>query len=71
MDSACARAGGRHAATTWTDGAFLHFALYQSTGGTATSGVQVAFRVADLEGAHKRALEAGADRAWTEVAAVG
>jgi catechol 2,3-dioxygenase-like lactoylglutathione lyase family enzyme len=52
---------GRHAATTWTDGAFLHFALYQSKDGTATTGAQIAFRVDDLEAAHRRALDAGAD----------
>ena len=52
---------GRHAATTWTDGAFLHFALYQSNDGTATTGAQIAFRVNNLEEAHKRALDAGAD----------
>lgn len=52
---------GRHAATTWTDGAFLHFALYQSTNGTATTGAQVAFRVDDLDAAHTRALAAGAE----------
>ena len=52
---------GRHAATTWPDGAFLHFALYQSKDGTSTTGAQVAFRVEDLDAAHKRALDAGAD----------
>ena len=52
---------GRHAASTWTDGAFLHFALYQSKDGTFTTGAQIAFRVEDLDAAHKRALVAGAD----------
>jgi predicted enzyme related to lactoylglutathione lyase len=53
---------GRHAATTWTDGAFLHFALYQSKDGTpTTTGAQVAFRVDDLEAAHQRALAGGAE----------
>ena len=52
---------GRHAATTWTDGAFLHFALYQSNDGCTTTGAQVAFSVDDLEAAHQRALAAGAE----------
>ena len=50
---------GRHAAITWTDGAFLHFALYESRGGP-TSGAQVSFRVDDLDEAHERAIAAGA-----------
>jgi predicted enzyme related to lactoylglutathione lyase len=52
---------GRHAATTWETGAFLHFALYQSKDGTATTGAQIAFRVNDLETAHQRAVDAGAE----------
>jgi predicted enzyme related to lactoylglutathione lyase len=52
---------GRHAATSWTDGAFIHFALYASKNGEITSGAQIAFRVADLEAAHARAMTAGAE----------
>jgi predicted enzyme related to lactoylglutathione lyase len=52
---------GRHAATSWTEGAFVHFALYATKDGEATSRTQIAFRVADLEAAHRRAVEAGAD----------
>jgi predicted enzyme related to lactoylglutathione lyase len=52
---------GRHAATSWTDGAFMHFALYASKDGEVTSGAQIAFRVADLEAAHGRAVAAGAE----------
>jgi predicted enzyme related to lactoylglutathione lyase len=52
--------GGRHAAKTWSDGAFLHFALYESRGEGPTTGAQVAFAVADLEEASVRALAAGA-----------
>lgn len=52
---------GRHAATSWTDGAFLHFALYETKNGTATTGAQIAFRVADIESSHQRALAAGAE----------
>ena len=51
---------GAHAATSWTDGAFLHFALYETKGATVTRGAQVAFRVDDLDAAHGAALAAGA-----------
>ena len=52
---------GRHAATSWTDGAFIHFALYESRDGTTTTRVQLAFDVEDLDAAHERATEAGAE----------
>ena len=52
---------GRHAATSWTDGEFIHFALYASKDGAATAGAQVAFRVDDLAVAHARATAAGAE----------
>jgi predicted enzyme related to lactoylglutathione lyase len=51
---------GRHAATSWSDGAFMHFALYETKDGAATSGAQIAFRVADLDAVHARAVDAGA-----------
>ncbi len=50
---------GRHAATSWTDGAFIHFALYESKDGSTTTGAQIAFRVRDLDHAHRRASDAG------------
>ena len=50
---------GRHAATSWTDGAFMHFAIYETKDGTFTSGAQVAFRVVDINTAHERAVAAG------------
>jgi predicted enzyme related to lactoylglutathione lyase len=52
---------GRHAATSWTDGAFIHFALYASKDGTVTQRSQVGFRVDDLDDAHTRAVAAGAE----------
>ncbi len=52
---------GPHAATSWRDGAFMHFALYASKDGEVTRGAQVAFRVPDLEAAHRRAVAAGAE----------
>jgi predicted enzyme related to lactoylglutathione lyase len=51
---------GRHAATTWTDGAFLHFALYESKG-EHTSGAQLSFAVEDIASAHLAACAAGAE----------
>ena len=52
---------GRHAATSWYDGAYLHFALYQSKDGKTTTGAQIAFRVEDLDAAHARAVAAGVE----------
>lgn len=52
---------GRHAATSWTDGAFMHFALYATKDGSTTSGAQIAFRVGDIEQAHADAAAAGAE----------
>jgi len=52
---------GRHAATSWTEGAFVHFALYQSKDGQTTRSAQVGFRVADLNESHRRAVAAGID----------
>ena len=51
---------GRHAATSWTDGGFMHFALYATKDGEATNRAQIAFRVTDLDAAHARAVAAGA-----------
>ncbi|MEP7214608.1 MAG: VOC family protein [Anaerolineaceae bacterium] len=52
--------GGAHAAVSWTEGAFLHFALYAAKG-APTAGAQVGFVVTNLEAAHHRALAAGAE----------
>jgi predicted enzyme related to lactoylglutathione lyase len=52
---------GRHAATSWTEGEFIHFALYATKDGSATARSQVAFRVDDLAAAHVRAVAAGAE----------
>ena len=53
--------GGAHAAVSWTDGAFAHFALYAAKGVERTTGAQVGFRVDDLDLAHERAVAAGAE----------
>jgi len=50
---------GEHAATSWHEGAFLHFALYQSKS-VVTRGVQRGLATDDLEAAHKRVVAAGA-----------
>jgi predicted enzyme related to lactoylglutathione lyase len=52
---------GRHAATSWTEGAFIHLALYATKDGEPTRRAQVAFEVADLESAHARALATGVE----------
>jgi predicted enzyme related to lactoylglutathione lyase len=52
---------GRHAATSSIEGEFIHFALYASKDGSTTTRAQVAFRVDDLDAAHTRALDAGAE----------
>jgi catechol 2,3-dioxygenase-like lactoylglutathione lyase family enzyme len=49
------------ATVSWTDGEFVHFALYESKDGSSTSGAQIAFRVNDLDGAHRPAVDAGAE----------
>lgn len=51
---------GHHAATSWTDGAFIHFAFYATKDGATSRGAQVAFTVDDLDVAHQRAVKAGA-----------
>ena len=53
--------GGRHAEVSWTDGAYLHFALYPARGDAPTSGAQLSFGVEDIAAAHERAVAAGAD----------
>jgi predicted enzyme related to lactoylglutathione lyase len=52
---------GRHAPVSWTDGEFVHFALYESKDGSSTSRAQIAFRVNDLDAAHRRAIDVGAE----------
>ena len=53
--------GGAHAALSWHEGAYLHFALYQAKGSEVATGAQVGFRVDDLDAAHVAALAAGAE----------
>lgn len=52
---------GRHGAFSWTDGAYLHFAINPAKEDGPTRGVQLGFIVDDLAGAHRAAVTAGAD----------
>ena len=52
--------GGRHAAYSWYEGAYLHFALYQAKTNESTRLAQVGFSVLDIDGAHAHAVAAGA-----------
>lgn len=52
--------GGAHAALSWSDGAFLHFALYAAKGHT-TRAAQIGLQVDDLDAAHSRAVAAGVE----------
>ena len=52
--------GGRHAEISWTEGSYLHFALYPTRGDEPTTRAQLSFGVADIVAAHARAVGAGA-----------
>ena len=51
---------GRHCATSWTDGAFMHFALYEAKTPERTTSAQISFEVTDIGAAHATAVAAGA-----------
>jgi predicted enzyme related to lactoylglutathione lyase len=51
--------GGQHAEVSWTQGAYLHFALYPAKD-RPTTGVQISLSVDDIESSHDRAVRAGA-----------
>ena len=55
--------GGEHAAYSWRDGAFLHFALFPSAlpERAVSRDAQVGFDVDDLASAHTQAVGAGAE----------
>ena len=54
--------GGHHAELSWTDGAYLHFALFPAAEPERPTSrdVQIGFNVDDLTSAHSRAVAAGA-----------
>ncbi|MCZ6854774.1 MAG: VOC family protein, partial [Gammaproteobacteria bacterium] len=53
--------GGLHAACSWTDGGFLHFAIYPSKGPhlPVTTAAQFGFHVAEFDEVHQRVSESG------------
>ena len=51
--------GGVHAEISWTQAAYLHFALY-SAKGRPTSGAQISLSVEDIGTAHAAAVDGGA-----------
>lgn len=54
--------GGDHAAISWTEGAFLHFALFPAREPERSTSrqAQIGFAVDDVHAAHARAVAAGA-----------
>jgi predicted enzyme related to lactoylglutathione lyase len=50
-----------HREYSWTDGAYLHFALFRAGPGGETRKAELSFFVDDLEAAHARAVAAGAE----------
>lgn len=54
--------GGEHAAYSWTEGAFIHFALYprREPERPVARAAQVGFHVADFDSVHRRVLASGA-----------
>jgi lactoylglutathione lyase len=52
--------GGEHAAYSWTDGAFIHFALYPSAlpHRPVTTAVQIGFHVERFDDIHARVMRA-------------
>ena len=51
---------GAHCATSWTEGAFLHFALYEAKSEPPRN-VQIGIQVPDIDAAHAAACAAGAE----------
>ena len=53
--------GGEHAACSWTDGAFIHFALYpnREPQRPVTTSAQVGFHVQDFDAIHARVERSG------------
>ena len=53
--------GGAHAAYSWTDGSFLHFAIYPShePQRPVTTAAQIGFHVENFAAVHERVLQAG------------
>ena len=52
---------GRHAAISWTEAGYFHFAIYPAKEDGPSRGVQIGFVVDDVTEAHSAAVAAGAD----------
>jgi len=55
--------GGRHAACSWTDGAYLHFAIYPSREPErpTSKSAQIGFNVDDFDAVHRRLANTGVE----------
>ena len=55
--------GGEHAACSWTDGAFIHFALYprHEPERPVATAAQIGFQVPDFDAVHDRVVAAGVE----------
>ena len=53
--------GGEHAAYSWTEGAFIHFALYpqREPQRPVATAAQIGFHGADFDSVHQRVLDSG------------
>lgn len=53
--------GGPHAAYSWTDGAYLHFAIYpfQEPERPVSAAAQIGFHVSNFDNVHERVQKAG------------
>jgi catechol 2,3-dioxygenase-like lactoylglutathione lyase family enzyme len=51
--------GGKHASYSWTDGAYLHFAIYPALDPhrPITTATQIGFHVSEFEAVHQRLVE--------------
>ena len=55
--------GGDHAAYSWTDGAFIHFAIYPSREPQrpVTTAAQIGFHLSDFDCVHVQVVQSGAE----------
>jgi catechol 2,3-dioxygenase-like lactoylglutathione lyase family enzyme len=55
--------GGEHAALSWTDGAFIHFALYpkHEPHRPVTTAAQIGFQVSDFDAVHQAVLNSNVE----------
>ena len=55
--------GGEHAAHSWTEGAFIHFALYpkHEPERPVATAAQIGFQVSNFDAVHRRVVDAGVE----------